>query len=90
MPVVNGLRLEQTSGWCPEQYDVYDNGDNQVGYLRLRHGCFTCEYPDCGGEMLFEASPKGDGGFADDAERTFYLTLAIEAIKLRVEIPGKC
>lgn len=40
--------LEQTCYAYPEQYDVFLDG-KQVGYLRLRHGYFRCDYPNCGG-----------------------------------------
>lgn len=65
------LQLIQTCSACPEQYDVFYK-NLKVGYLRLRHGEFTVEYPDCGGELLYFAYPKGDGMF-DDNERDAYL-----------------
>jgi len=69
---------------CPEQYDVLDENNNQVGYLRLRHGAFSVEQPDCGGEIIYEANPKGDGMF-DEEERGFYLEKAREAILKALE-----
>lgn len=72
-------RIVQTCGACPEQYDVFD-GDEQVGYLRLRHGGFRADYPDSGGKTVYSASPNGDGVFDDD-EREFYLSHALEAIR---------
>lgn len=71
----NGLKLELTCGACPEQYDVY----KQVGYLRLRHGEFRVDFPDCGGETIYEAEPKGDGIF-EGVERMKYLSEAMKAI----------
>ncbi len=73
-----GIDLVQTCGACPEQYDCYI-GPVQVGYLRLRHGYFYADYPDCGGKTVYEACPKGDGIFEKD-EREYYLTKACEAI----------
>jgi hypothetical protein len=76
------IRLDLTCGACPEQYDAYvseDGVDRQVGYLRLRHGAFRVDYPDCGGKTLFSANPKGDGAFDDD-EREHYLKMARWAI----------
>ena len=65
---------------CPEAYDAFiDNV--MVGYLRLRHGKFTVECPDSGGERVFLAFPKGDGIFDAD-ERDHYLNAAIEAINI--------
>lgn len=78
-----GIKLVQTCGACPEQYDAF-LGNRQVGYLRLRHGHFRVDYPDCGGETIFEAEPVGDGIF-DDEEREGYLHKAIDAICVRVK-----
>jgi plasmid stability protein len=75
-PVV--VRLVRTCFACPEQYDAFI-GDEKVGYLRLRHGNFTVECPDVRGEMVYEASPWGDGIFDDD-ERAEQLEAAREAI----------
>ena len=47
------FRLEMTCFACPEQYDVYLE-DEKVGYLRLRHGHFRCDVPDCGGKSSDE------------------------------------
>lgn len=75
----------------PEQYDVTLVADADaagdrprreptvVGYLRLRHGHFRAEAPDCGGETVYEAWPKGDGMFDDD-ERLQHLTTALLCI----------
>lgn len=78
-----GYQLEQTCGACPEQYDVFHN-EIEAGYLRLRHGRFTVEYPSVGGEEIYSACPRGDGTFHDD-ERERYLTEAIQAIRQRHE-----
>ena len=78
---INGYRLDRTCFAFPEQYDVYI-GDEQVGYLRLRHGEFYADYPECGGETVYTASPNGDGIFDLD-ERMQYLTAAIDAIDKR-------
>src|SRR5712691_9010372 len=75
-PVV--VRLERTCFDFPEQYDAFI-GDEKVGYLRLRHGHFRVECPDVFGEMVYEASPNGDGIF-DDGERDQHLEAAREAI----------
>lgn len=73
------IRLVQTCFACPEQYDAFD-GDTQVGYLRLRHGKFRVDAPDCGGETIYQAAPKGDGCFEPD-ERDYYFRLAVDAIQ---------
>lgn len=75
------LKVVLTCGACPEQYDVF-LGDLQIGYLRLRHGHFRADYPDVGGETVYEASPRGDGEFEDD-ERDYYLRHALKALSDR-------
>ena len=73
--------LVQTCGACPEQYDVFLDGQ-EVGYLRLRHGTFRAEYPTCGGTEVYRANPEGDGVF-EYHERNHYLNQAIRAIVSR-------
>lgn len=77
---IDGFKLVCTSVACPEQYDVFDSTGTQVGYLRLRHGNFRADYPDCGGETIYRSKTKGDGVFSDD-ERESELNNAIKAIK---------
>jgi len=77
---ISGYFLQRTSAGCPEQYDVLNSDNEQVGYLRLRHGYFRADVPDCGGETVYESNPKGDGVFDDD-ERMQELTNAVHAIK---------
>jgi hypothetical protein len=83
--------LKLTCGECPEQYDVFlakDHGNHragdQVGYFQARHGCFTADYPDCGGRGVYDACIWGDGKF-DDGERYFHLNRACEALRDAVE-----
>jgi len=75
---IKGYELVQTCWACPEQYDVFKDG-KQVGYLRLRHGWFYASVPDCSDEIIYEASPEGDGIFEEE-ERMEYLEEAIKAI----------
>lgn len=72
------FKLLQTCWACPEQYDVFLEGQ-QVGYLRLRNGYFRCQYPNCGGEIIFATFPKGDGMFEEE-EREPIIEMAIAAI----------
>ncbi len=66
---IKGLRFERTCIACPDQYDVYD-GDKQVGYVSLRHGSLTCEYPCVGRERIYSAKIMNDAGmFEDDTLR---------------------
>jgi hypothetical protein len=73
------MKLVKTSEFFPEQYEAFDESGNQVGYLRLRHGWFRVDFPKHGGEIIYEAHPKGDGLFEDN-ERDFYLQEAYKAI----------
>ena len=75
---IMGCDLLLTCYACPEQYDVF-LGETQIGDLRLRHGSFTAEYPDVGGELVYKSYTAGDGGFLDD-EREHYLVHAVEAL----------
>lgn len=75
---INGYELEMTCGACPEQYDVFKDG-NQVGYLRLRHGYFYASVPGPGGKRVYNATPIGDGIF-EDHERRHYLEEAVNAM----------
>lgn len=76
--------LEQTCYACPEQYDVFLDG-KQVGYLRLRHGYFRCDYPNCGGEILYHTYCDSDGIFSDE-ERNEYIPKALHAIADKLNI----
>lgn len=72
---IKGLNFTQTCCACPEQYDVFDRDGEQVGYVRLRWGYLSCEYPDVGGELLYEAD-IGDswtGGFENEEQRMRHL-----------------
>lgn len=76
------MTLVLTSGACPEQYDAMLDG-KKVGYLRLRHGTFRVDVPDCGGKTIYEASPNGDGCFTDE-ERDRFLSLAVTHIEIEL------
>lgn len=67
---IENIRLEKTCEACPEQYDAFI-GDKQVGYLRLRWGTFTVNYPDVKGEEIYSAEPEGDGMFEEEERSTF-------------------
>ena len=79
------LIFKQTCFACPEQYDVFDENDKQVGYLRLRHGYFRVDFPDCGGETIYSSdNVKGDGCFYDEKECRHYLNRADNAIRKKL------
>jgi hypothetical protein len=80
-----GCKLVLTCGACPEQYDVFFE-EQEIGYLRLRHGRFYAEYVPTE-EIVYVDHPKGDGIFDDD-EREEELTKAVKAIVAKhTEIP---
>ncbi len=72
---IKGLYFYLTCSACPEQYDVEDSNGNLVGYVRLRWGTLSCEYPNVGGEMIYTVS-IGDGltgCFESDEQRMKHL-----------------
>ena len=79
---IKGLKFACTCSGCPEQYDVFDSNDNIVGYVRLRYGALTCQYPDIGGELIYEASVGDDwtGSFESDEQREHYLNVIANKI----------
>jgi hypothetical protein len=79
------LRLIKTCPACPEQYDVF-NGDDLVGYMRLRHGYFRAECPV--GNIVYEAYPAGDGVFEYN-ERHTHLNEASLAIIAKLNTPSE-
>lgn len=78
----NDIRLYQTCGACPEQYEAF-LGEKQVGYLRLRHGHFRVDFPDCAGETIYSAYPQGDGEFTEK-ERSYFIKKAKQALLRRI------
>lgn len=77
------IELVKTCSCAPEQYNAYV-GEKLVGYLRLRHGVFRVDFPDCGETTIYQAYPKGDGIFCED-EREGYLNEAKALLKEWVE-----
>ena len=72
---IKGLDFILTCEISPEQYDIKDIYGNQVGYVRLRWGTLTCEYPDCGGTLVYsvDLDDDADGCFATQTQRDFHL-----------------
>lgn len=68
---------------CPEQYDAFDEAGRRIGYLRLRNGRFRVDFPDCGGETLYEVAAKGDGS-CEDEERDVHLRKAVMALEAKL------
>lgn len=69
------LRFVQTCSGSPEQYDVYDENNNQVAYVRLRWGYLRVDCPDYGCETIYEHefSDGFKGCFDDEQERSKYM-----------------
>lgn len=84
----NGITLKLGCGACPEQYDAVDEDGYQLGYLRLRHGRFTVECPDVGGDLVLKGYPTGYGQFTTE-ERARWLDEAIAKIKEWMVAHGK-
>ena len=82
------IKLVKTCNACPEQYDAYDEYGGLIGYLRLRWGHFSVRYPNPSGEVVYEASPRGDGIFEWD-ERDRYLADAVRALALAASGGGR-
>lgn len=82
---INGYKLVCTCSACPEQYNVFDEWEQQVGYLRLRHGYFRADFPSAHGVTVYVTEDtKGDGCFYED-ERLHFLTEAINAIDAHIK-----
>ena len=77
---IDGYKLVCTCSACPEQYDVFNDNNKLVGYLRLRHGQFRADCPDVGGTTVYSSRPSGDGMFEPE-ERMPELIKAVAAIK---------
>lgn len=86
MYTIKGLDFVQTCFACPEQYDVFSNGE-QVCYVRLRWGSLYAECPDVGGTTVYEAD-IGDGTagiFESEDQRQYHLMQIAKAVKKWLE-----
>lgn len=75
---MSDVRFVLTCHACPEQYDVF-LGSEMIGYVRLRHGEFPVDYPDCGEQTVMEAKLndwEDQGAFATPEQRSKYLAAA--------------
>ena len=81
----NGLGFHKTCFACPEQYDVFDGLSEQVGDVRLRHGCLQARlYPQ--ETVIYEVYLDNISGcFADDVSREYHLTEISNRIKTALE-----
>lgn len=76
--VIRDYTLVCTCGTCPEQYDVFNQDGNKVGYIRLRHGRFSVRV--AGEEVYSTTDVEGDGILWKE-EREKYLLIAVIAIE---------
>ena len=67
----------------PEQYGAYE-GEQVVGYVRLRYGFFSVEFPDVGGTEVFrhQFPEPMKGEFDTEEERKEYLGYAERALEV--------
>jgi hypothetical protein len=77
---LKGLKFVLTYDAFPEQYEVFNKYNCQVGYLRLRHSLFSVQCPDCMDSERLEMITDGSGEFTD-LERKECLLIAAVAIK---------
>lgn len=72
---IKGLNFVKTCGACLEQYDVYNENHKIVGYVRLRWGRLSCEYPDVFGEEIYSVSIGDEltGCFENQEDRDYHL-----------------
>ena len=85
---IKGLNFICTCSASPEQYDVLDSNKNIVGYVRLRWGVLTCEYPDIDGELIYDVN-VGDswcGSFEDEFQRALHLNAIADKILKKANI----
>jgi hypothetical protein len=75
----NKLEISRTCSACPEQYDIKIDGE-PAGYLRLRHSEFRADFPDCGGETVYESEAMNGDGLFDAEERGKFIGEAVTAV----------
>ena len=82
------LFLLRTYYSCPEQYSVYTDNGSLAGYIRLRWGELTMEYPDVGCELAYSHSfsDKMKGSFDSEEEREHFISEIVDVIKEKLFI----
>lgn len=85
---IDGLNFICIGYACPEQYDVYQADSKDIcGYVKIRWGRVRCDYPDAGGETIYQKQIGEDnlqGCFDSHEERMFYLTEIAKAINAKL------
>lgn len=77
-----GLAVKLTCRDAPEQYEITKAGA-PCGYVRVRWGGMSVDYPEAGDEVLFRGPVDGFGGFTGH-EREAKLLLALGLIASRM------
>lgn len=69
------IHLKQISKECPEQYHLYNNKGDIVGYIRVRYGYCTAWYPnEDSDDCVYKARVKnGWWKFPNSGERKKHL-----------------
>lgn len=81
MSKIKKASVHMLSPACPEQHVFIDTDTGeQIAYLRLRHGKFRVDVPDCGGETIYRANVGEGAGWFSEEEREHYLVEAAKAI----------
>lgn len=83
--IIKGLTFIQTCQRCPEQYDVKDYEDNQVGYVRLRWGELICKFPDVSGETIYCDNVNDIEYFESEEQKEKYLNIIADKILKEIE-----
>ena len=77
---IRNLRFVETSIMCPEQYDVYNENNQAIGYVRLRFGELTARLQ---GEeepiYLFDFEEEYLGEFPTDDDFEFHMDKIVDA-----------
>ena len=74
------LRFEQTSKCCPEQYDVFDENNKQVAYIRLRSWTLFVYCPECFDICIYTETMNNRDNFGSEEERNNYLKMINDKI----------
>ena len=84
---IDGYKFKKTCPYHPEQYDVVKDG-KMHGYVRLRRGHLTCEYPDVFDTTIYDKTigKSGVRGYFYTAkERMYYLNEIRDTIRKHEE-----
>lgn len=77
-----GLTVTLTCRDAPEQYEVTKDG-SPSGYIRVRHGGMSVDFPEAAEEELYDGPVDGFAGFTDH-ERESKLLFALGLIAARM------